>query len=65
MGRNALLRHRDTIETRLFQHAADLFDLQPTVTLYDLTSTCFEGAADRQPLAWPATSPRAARCRPC
>ncbi len=57
MGRNALqrasdrlLRHRDTIETRLFQRAADLFDLQPTVTLHDRTSTCFEGAADRQPL---------------
>ncbi len=32
------------------QHAADLFDLQPTVTLHDRTSTCFEGAADRQPL---------------
>ncbi len=45
------LRHRDTIETRLFQRAADLFDLQPTVTLYDRTSTCLEGAADRQPLA--------------
>ncbi len=58
MGRNALqrasdrlLRHRDTIETRLLQRAADLFDLQPTVTLHDLTSTCCEGAADRQPLA--------------
>ena len=46
-----LLRHRDTIETRLLQHAAALFDLQPTVTLHDRTSTCFEGAADRQPLA--------------
>ncbi len=46
-----LLRHRDTIETRLFQRAADLFDLQPTVTLYDRTSTCLEGAADRRPLA--------------
>ncbi len=33
------------------QRAADLFDLQPTVTLHDRTSTCFEGAADRQPLA--------------
>ncbi len=58
MGRNALqrasdrlLRHRDTIETRLFQRAADLFDLQPTVTLHDRTNTCCEGAADRQPLA--------------
>ncbi len=57
MARNAphrasdrLLRHRDTIETRLLQRAADLFDLQPTVTLHDRTSTCFEGAADRQPL---------------
>ncbi len=46
-----LLRHRDTIETRLLQRAADLFDLQPTVTLHDRTSTCCEGAADRQPLA--------------
>ena len=58
MGRNALqrasdrlLRQRDTIETRLLQRAADLFDLQPTVTLHDRTSTCCEGAADRQPLA--------------
>ena len=58
MGRNALqrasdrlLRHRDTIETRLLQRAAALFDLQPTVTLHDRTSTCCEGAADRQPLA--------------
>ncbi len=42
MGRNALQRHRDTIETRLLQRAADL---------YDRTSTCCEGAADRQPLA--------------
>ncbi len=34
-----------------FQRAADLFDLQPTVTLHDRTSTCCEGAADRRPLA--------------
>ncbi len=33
------------------ERAADLFDLQPTVTLHDRTSTCFEGAADRRPLA--------------
>ncbi len=44
------LRHRDTIGTRLLQRAADLFDLQPTVTLHDRTNTCFEGAPDRQPL---------------
>ena len=56
MGRNALqrasdrlLRHRDTIETRLLQRAADLFDLQPTVTLHDRTSTCFEGPAAAGP----------------
>ncbi len=42
MGRNALhhasdrlLRHRDTIETRLFQRAADLFDLQAMPTALD------------------------------
>ena len=28
-----------------------LFDLQPTVTLFDLTNTFFEGAASRQPKA--------------
>ncbi len=57
MGRNALqrasdrlLRHRETIGTRLLQRTIGLFDLQPTVTLHDRTSTCFEGAADRQPL---------------
>ncbi len=70
MGRNALqrasdrlLRHRDTIETRLLQRAADLFDLQPTVTLHDRTSTCFEGAADRLaagPCRGPGRAPEAA-----
>ena len=29
----------------------DLFDLQPTVTLYDLTNTFFEGVMHRQPKA--------------
>ena len=36
-----------------------LFDLQPTVTLYDLTNTYFEGEASEQPqaqLEWAARS---------
>lgn len=48
---DALLKHRAVIETHLFEQAMDLFDLAPTVTLYDLTNTYFEGEADAQPLA--------------
>ena len=36
---DALLKHRAAIETHLFERAMDLFDLAPTVTLYDLTNT--------------------------
>ena len=46
-----LLKHRAAIETHLFEQAMDLFDLTPTVTLYDLTNTYFEGEAADQPLA--------------
>ena len=48
---DALMTHRETIERHLFDRAMGLFDLHPTVTLYDLTNTFFEGAAARQPKA--------------
>ena len=48
---DALMKHRQAIETHLFTRAMGLFDLQPTVTLFDLTNTFFEGAASRQPKA--------------
>ena len=48
---DALMAHRDAIERHLFDRAMDLFDLQPTVTLYDLTNTYFEGEARGQPKA--------------
>lgn len=48
---DALLKHRAVIETHLFAQAMDLFDLAPTVTLYDLTNTYYEGEAGAQPLA--------------
>ena len=48
---DALMAHRDAIETHLFQQALDLFALAPTVTLYDLSNTYFEGGADKQPTA--------------
>ncbi len=38
-----LVRHRQTIETKLFSRISDLFSLTTTVTLYDLTNTYFEG----------------------
>ena len=48
---DALMAHREAIERHLFDRAMDLFDLHPTVTLYDLTNTYFEGEARRQPNA--------------
>ena len=48
---DALVRHREAIEAHLFDRAMDLFDLAPTVTLYDLTNTYFEGEAADQPNA--------------
>jgi len=38
-----LVRHRETIEDALFTRINELFSLQATVTLYDLTNTYFEG----------------------
>ncbi len=48
---DALMAHRDAIETHLFEQAMSLFDLRPTVTLYDLTNSYFEGRAEDQPQA--------------
>ena len=48
---DALVKHREAIEAQLFERAMGLFDLQPTVTLYDLTNTYFEGEASAQPQA--------------
>ena len=56
---DALVKHREAIEAHLFDRAMGLFDLQPTVTLYDLTNTYFEGEASEQPqaqLEWAARS---------
>lgn len=38
-----LVKHRQTIEDKLFSRIDDLFSLPTTVTLYDLTNTYFEG----------------------
>ena len=40
-----LVRHREKIEEALFRNITDLFELNTTVTLYDLTNTYFEGDA--------------------
>jgi transposase len=58
MGENALYRaadalmpHRSAIEDALFNRVNDLFGLETTVTLYDLTNTYFEGEAAVNPKA--------------
>ena len=64
---DALMAHREAIEHPLFDRAMDLFDLHPTVTLYDLTNTYFEGEASGQPNAGadtPRTNAPTARCSP-
>lgn len=38
-----LIRHRERIEKALFDRTVDLFGLDCTITLYDLTNTYFEG----------------------
>jgi len=48
---DALMKHRDVIERTVFNRVHDLFGLETTVTLYDLTNTYFEGTAAANPKA--------------
>jgi len=40
-----LLKHKDALEAHLFERDRTLFNLDCTITLYDLTNTFFEGTA--------------------
>lgn len=42
---DVLMKHQGAIEAHLFGRVRDLFALEATITLYDLTNTYFEGAA--------------------
>jgi transposase len=46
-----LYPHRAAIETELVARERSLFNLEPTIFLYDLTSTYFEGLANHNPKA--------------
>jgi transposase len=46
-----LYPHRAAIETALVARERSLFNLEPTIFLYDLTSTYFEGLANHNPKA--------------
>ncbi len=46
-----LLKHRDALESHLFERECDLFNLDCTITLYDLTNTFFEGGCQANDLA--------------
>jgi hypothetical protein len=48
---DALIRHRDALEAQLSARVRDLFGLDETITLFDLTNTYFEGEAANQPKA--------------
>lgn len=46
-----LWKHKEAIETHLYQQERDLFRFKETITLYDLTNTFFEGEARGNPKA--------------
>jgi transposase len=46
-----LLKKKDIIETKIFERVKDIFNLTPTITLYDLTNTYMEGNAEANPKA--------------
>ena len=48
---DVLMRHREAIEGALFARVSELFGLDWSVTLYDLTNTYFEGEAAANPKA--------------
>jgi len=48
---DALMKHKDRIARTLFNRVHDLFGLDTTVTLFDLTNTYFEGVAGANPEA--------------
>jgi hypothetical protein len=45
---DVLVKHREAIEAHVFERVKDLFALEETITLYDLTNTYFEGEAGAQ-----------------
>ncbi len=46
-----LLKNRDYIEENLYQRKKDLFSLEDSIFLYDLTNTYFEGVCAKNPKA--------------
>lgn len=48
---DVLMRYRAAVEAALFARVSELFGLDWTVTLYDLTNTYFEGEVPSQPKA--------------
>ncbi|GAB6191166.1 hypothetical protein [Desulfocastanea catecholica] len=46
-----LLKKKGAIEEHLYERQRSLFDLQETITLYDLTNTYFEGQSNANGLA--------------
>jgi hypothetical protein len=48
---DALLPHKDQIESALWRKQQSLFNYKPTIFLYDLTNTYFEGMCNANPLA--------------
>ncbi len=46
-----LLKYKDAIEHHLYEKECTFFSLDETITLYDLTNTCFEGECRGNSLA--------------
>jgi transposase len=50
-GLDQLLEHKSALEAHLAKRCGELFAVENEVLLYDVTSTYFEGQAERNPLA--------------
>ena len=62
---DALMRHRQAIEAHLFTRAMGLFDLQPTVTLFDRPTLSSKGRPAVNPRPSGGTRRRNAATVPC
>jgi transposase len=59
-----LMDKHEEIEESLSEHAREIFDLQETIILYDLTNTYFEGSKRKSKIAKPGRSKERRNDRP-
>ena len=59
-----LLKHKEALESHLYQEEKKCFHFKETITLYDLTNTYFEGTGEYNDLAFRGRSKEKRNDRP-